>query len=109
MAGAFDEAVTTGRQRKRTIMEMLADLLQAEAAHSHDPLPHDRDQAAGDQGPQRLRLRRHAHQRGPGPLALRRELPAEPSQHCKRRSGTTGVLKLRARSDQAVTATFYVA
>ncbi len=32
MASAFDEAVTTGLQRKRTIMEVLADLLQAEAA-----------------------------------------------------------------------------
>ena len=27
MAGAFDEAVTTGLQRKRTTMEILADLL----------------------------------------------------------------------------------
>ena len=35
MAGAFDEAVTTGLQRKRTTMEVLADLLQAEAAHRH--------------------------------------------------------------------------
>ncbi len=29
MAGAFDEAVTTGMQRKRTAMEILADLLRA--------------------------------------------------------------------------------
>ena len=35
MAGAFDEAVTTGLQRNRTIMEVLTDLLQAEAAHRH--------------------------------------------------------------------------
>lgn len=35
MAGAFDEAVTTALQRKRTVMEVLADLLHAEAAHRH--------------------------------------------------------------------------
>ena len=35
MAGAFDEAVTTGMQRKRTAMEILSDLLRAEAAHRH--------------------------------------------------------------------------
>lgn len=35
MAGAFDEAVTTGVQRKRTVTEILTDLLQAEAAHRH--------------------------------------------------------------------------
>ena len=35
MAGAFDEAVTTGVQRKRTVSEILTDLLQAEAAHRH--------------------------------------------------------------------------
>lgn len=35
MASAFDEAVTTGVQRKRTAMEILADLLRAEAAHRH--------------------------------------------------------------------------
>ena len=35
MAGAFDEAVTTGVQSKRTAMEILADLLRAEAAHRH--------------------------------------------------------------------------
>ena len=35
MAGAFDEAVTTGLQRKRTVMEVLTDLLQAEVAHRH--------------------------------------------------------------------------
>ena len=29
MAGAFDEAVTTGLQRKRTTMEVLTDLLRA--------------------------------------------------------------------------------
>ena len=33
MAGAFDDAVTTGLQRNRTTMEMLADLLRAETAH----------------------------------------------------------------------------
>ena len=33
MAGAFDDAVTTGLQRNRTVMEMLADLLRAETAH----------------------------------------------------------------------------
>lgn len=33
MAGAFDEAVTTGLQRGRTIMEILTDLLGAETAH----------------------------------------------------------------------------
>ncbi|MDQ2861254.1 MAG: IS21-like element helper ATPase IstB [Pseudomonadota bacterium] len=35
MASAFDEAVTTGLQRNRTVMEVLTDLLQAEAAHRH--------------------------------------------------------------------------
>ena len=35
MAGAFDEAVTTGVQRKRTVGEILTDLLRAEAAHRH--------------------------------------------------------------------------
>ena len=35
MASAFDEAVTTGLQRKRTIHEILTDLLRAEAAHRH--------------------------------------------------------------------------
>ena len=35
MAGAFDEAVTTGVQRKRTAMEILSDLLRAEGAHRH--------------------------------------------------------------------------
>ena len=35
MAGAFDEAVTTGLQRQRTAMEILTHLLQAEAAHRH--------------------------------------------------------------------------
>ena len=35
MAGAFDEAVTTGLQRKRTTMEILTDLLRAEATHRH--------------------------------------------------------------------------
>lgn len=33
MAGALDDAVTTGLQRNRTVMETLADLLQAEAVH----------------------------------------------------------------------------
>ncbi len=33
MAGAFDDAVSTGLQRNRTAMEMLADLLKAETAH----------------------------------------------------------------------------
>src|SRR3546814_19432250 len=33
MAAAFDEAVTTGLQRKRTIMEILTDLPRAEATH----------------------------------------------------------------------------
>src|SRR3546814_14908762 len=33
MAAAFDEAVTTGLQRKRTTMEILTDLLRAEANH----------------------------------------------------------------------------
>lgn len=33
MASAFDDAVTTGLQRNRTAMEMLADLLKAETAH----------------------------------------------------------------------------
>jgi DNA replication protein DnaC len=33
MAGAFDETVTTGIQRNRTAMEILADLLKAETAH----------------------------------------------------------------------------
>ena len=35
MAGAFDEAVTTGLQRNRTTMEILTDLLRAEATHRH--------------------------------------------------------------------------
>ena len=35
MAGAFDEAVTTGVQRNRTTPEILTDLLRAEAAHRH--------------------------------------------------------------------------
>ena len=35
MAGAFDEAVTTGLQRGRTIMEIVSDLLLAEQAHRH--------------------------------------------------------------------------
>ena len=35
MAGAFDEAVTTGVQRNRTAPEILTDLLRAEAAHRH--------------------------------------------------------------------------
>ncbi len=35
MAGAFDDAVTTGLQRKRTTMEILTDLLRAEATHRH--------------------------------------------------------------------------
>ncbi len=35
MAGAFDEAVTTGLQRQRTMMEILTDLLHAESTHRH--------------------------------------------------------------------------
>ena len=35
MAGAFDEAVTSGVQRQRTITEILTDLLRAETAHRH--------------------------------------------------------------------------
>ena len=35
MAGAFDEAVTNGIQRNRTAMEILTDLLRAEATHRH--------------------------------------------------------------------------
>lgn len=35
MAGAFDEAVTAGLQRQRTMMEILTDLLRAEATHRH--------------------------------------------------------------------------
>jgi DNA replication protein DnaC len=35
MAGAFDEAVTTGLQRKRMTMEILTDLLRAETTHRH--------------------------------------------------------------------------
>jgi hypothetical protein len=35
MAGAFDEAVTAGLQRKRTMMEILTDLLRAETTHRH--------------------------------------------------------------------------
>ena len=35
MAGAFDEAVTTGLQSKPTTNEILTDLLRAEAAHRH--------------------------------------------------------------------------
>src|SRR3546814_19652108 len=33
MAGAFDEAVTTGLQRKRTTMEILTDLMRADKTH----------------------------------------------------------------------------
>jgi DNA replication protein DnaC len=33
MAGAFDEAVTTGLQRGRTVTEILADLIKAETLH----------------------------------------------------------------------------
>src|SRR3546814_18166737 len=35
MAGAFDEAVTTGLHRKRTTLEILTDLLRAETTHRH--------------------------------------------------------------------------
>jgi len=35
MAGAFDEAVTTGVQRQRTINEILTDLVRAEVTHRH--------------------------------------------------------------------------
>ena len=35
VAGAFDEAVTTGLQLQRTAMEIPTHLLQAEAAHRH--------------------------------------------------------------------------
>ncbi len=35
MAGAFDDAVTAGVQRKRTVTEILSDLLRAEGAHRH--------------------------------------------------------------------------
>ena len=35
MVGAYDEAVTTGVQRQRSAMEILTDLLRAEAAHRH--------------------------------------------------------------------------
>ena len=35
MAGAFDEAVTTGLQRQRTMMEILTDLLHAESTHRY--------------------------------------------------------------------------
>lgn len=35
MASAFDDAVTTGLQRQRTTMEILTDLLRAEATHRH--------------------------------------------------------------------------
>src|SRR3546814_15400466 len=35
MAGAFDAAVTTGLQRQRTTMEILTDLLRAEATPRH--------------------------------------------------------------------------
>jgi len=37
MAGAFDEAVTTGVQRQRTINEILTDLLRAEVTHPRGP------------------------------------------------------------------------
>ena len=35
MATAFDEAVTQGVQRSRTIMEVVTDLIQAETTHRH--------------------------------------------------------------------------
>jgi len=53
MAGAFDETVTTGLQRNRTAMEILADLLRAETSHR---------QAASHEGPGGLQLRRLADQ-----------------------------------------------
>jgi len=46
MAGAFDEAVTTGVQRKRTVAEMLAYLQRAEAAHRRVASLRDRMSAA---------------------------------------------------------------
>ena len=82
--GAFDEAVTTGLQRKRTTMEVLADLLQAEAAHRHaasiryrmtaTKLPVIKDFSA-------FVFEGAPINEGPGPLALRRQLPGEPAQH----------------------------
>ena len=38
MASAFDEAVTTGLQRKRTTMEILTDLLRAEKGSFWTPI-----------------------------------------------------------------------
>ena len=70
MAGAFDETVTTGLQRDRTIMEILdrpARGRDRPPPGRLDPLSHERRQAAGDEGPGRLRLRRHADQRRTGP------------------------------------------
>jgi DNA replication protein DnaC len=46
MAGAFDEAVTTGVQRQRTITEILTDLLRAEATHRHAASTRNRMSAA---------------------------------------------------------------
>ena len=60
MAGSFDEAVTTGVQRKRSVTEILTNLLQAEAAHLqlHQPLG-----AIADHLAQKVRVRALLHQR----------------------------------------------
>ena len=93
MAGAFDEAVTTDVQRKRTASEILTDLLRAEAAYPRgphalcawggvacrlDPLSDERRQATGGKGHRRLQVRGHPDQRGDGPLAACRIIPAGP-------------------------------
>ena len=63
MAGAFDEAVTTGVQRKRTVTEILTDLLRAEAAHRRRGSQHVLAlQETGDPG---LANRQRAEHQGP--------------------------------------------
>lgn len=62
MAGAFDDAVTAGVQRKHTAMEILTDLLSAEGAHRHAASIRYRRQVAGRKGPRRVRVREHPDQ-----------------------------------------------
>src|SRR3546814_17816675 len=50
MAGAFDEAVTTGLQRKRTTLENLTDLLRAEPTNRHAASVHSRMNTARPPG-----------------------------------------------------------
>ena len=91
MAGAFDEAVTTGLQRKRTTMEILTDLLRAETSHRHAASVRYRMTAArlpAVKDIDALRLRRHTYQRRAGALAAQRIVSARPAQcRARRRYG----------------------